>query len=253
MKTCLRRVKILWTLAGRQRRSRRDCKIALSELATIFAFTLFATPALAAPPLVTEDAGTLEPGACQLEIEQRNFRRGTERDVLPACNLLFNSEMQLGFLHARPDDAATEKRWLFQVKKTLWESEPAGLALGIALGTIRLKGNADRAAERDNYVTLPLTGTVDKTTWSLNAGGARNSAEGKWKRFLAAGVEHDLTDRVTLVGEVFGTRGEPTTAQVGGRYWIVSKKVQLTASVGQERNGGRDGRWTSLGIRFELE
>ncbi|MBL8518427.1 MAG: hypothetical protein JNM76_15810 [Betaproteobacteria bacterium] len=219
----------------------------------IFALALFATPVLAAPPLVTEDAGTLAPGACQLEIEQRNFRRSTERDVLPACNLLFNSEMQLGFLHARPDDSPTEKRWLFQVKKTLWESEPEGLALGIALGTIRLKGSAERAAERDNFVTVPLTGTVDKTTWSVNAGGTRNSAEGKWKRFLAAAIEHDLNDRVTLVGEVFGTKGEPTAAQIGGRYWIVNKKVQLTASIGQERNGGRDGRWTSFGIRFEME
>ncbi len=225
----------------------------MKSLFRVFALSIICVPAMAAPPLVTEDAGTLAPGACQLEIEQRNFRRSTERDVLPACNFLFNSEMQLGFLQARPDDAATEKRWLFQVKKTLWESEPEGLALGVALGTIRLRGNADRSAERDNYVTLPLTGTVDKTTWSLNAGGTRNSAEGKWKRFLAAAVEHDLTDRLTLVGEVFGTRGEPTTAQIGGRYWIVSKKVQLTASVGQERNGGREGRWTSLGIRFETE
>lgn len=225
----------------------------MKSLFQTFALSIICAPALAAPPLVTEDAGTLSPGACQLEIEQRNFRRSTERDVLPACNVLFNSEMQLGFMHARPDDAASERRWLFQVKKTLWESEPEGLALGVALGTIRLRGNADRPAERDNYVTLPFTGVVDKTTWSLNAGGARNSAEGKWKRFLAAAVEHDLTDRLTLVGEVFGTRGEPTTAQIGGRYWIVNKKVQLTASVGQERNGGSEGRWTSLGIRFELE
>lgn len=215
----------------------------------IFALACVVTPALAAPPLVTEDAGTLSPGACQLEFEQRTFRQKTERDVLPACNLLFNSEMQLGFLHARPDDAPTEKRWLFQVKKTLWESEPEGLALGIALGTIKLQGSS----ERDNYVTLPLSGTAGKTTWSLNLGGIRNSTEAKWQRFLAAALEHDLTDRITLVGEVFGTGGQPTTAQIGGRYWIVNKKVQLTASVGQERNGGREGRWTSLGIRLELE
>jgi len=206
-------------------------------------------PALAAPPLVTEDAGTLTPGACQVEFEQRNFRQRAERDVLPACNLLFNSEMQLGFLHARPDDAPNEKRWLLQVKKTIWESEPEGLALGIALGTIKLQGDS----RRDSYVTLPITGTAGKTTWSLNLGGVRNSTEGTWQRFLAAAVEHDITERITLVGEVFGIRGQPTTTQLGGRYWIVSKKVQLTASVGQERNGGRDGRWTSLGIRFEME
>lgn len=203
----------------------------------------------AAPPLVTEDAGTLATGACQVEFEQRTFNRSTERDVLPACNLLFNSEMQLGFLHARIDEAPSEKRWLFQVKKTLWESEKDGLALGIAAGTIKRTG----ASERENYVTLPLTGVVDSTTWSLNLGTLRNSEERKWKTTWAGAVEHDLTEKVTLVGEVFGARGEPSTAQAGLRYWLVAKKVQLTASVGKQRDSGSDGRWTSIGIRFETE
>ncbi len=208
-----------------------------------------ATFAHAAPPLVTEDAGTLAPGACQIEFEQRTFKRSTERDVLPACNLLFNSEMQLGFLHSRIDEAPSEKRWLFQVKKTLWESEKDGVALGIAAGTIKRNG----ASERENYVTLPLTGVVDSTTWSLNLGTLRNSEERKWKTTWAGAVEHDLTEKVTLVGEVFGTRGEPSTAQAGLRYWLVAKKLQLTASFGKQRDSGSDGRWTSIGIRFETE
>jgi hypothetical protein len=203
----------------------------------------------AAPPLVTEDAGTLAPGACQLEFEQRSFRKSTERDVLPSCNLLFNTEIQLAYLHRRIDEAASEKRWLLQVKKTLWESEKDGLALGLAVGTIKRSG----AAERQDYLTLPLTGTVDSTTWSLNLGTLRNSEERKWKATWAGAVEHDLTEKLTLVGEVFGARGESATTQTGLRYWVVAKKVQLTASLGQQRDAGRDGRWTSIGIRFETE
>ena len=208
-----------------------------------------ATAAHAAPPLVTEDAGTLASGACQVEFEQRTFKKSTERDVLPACNFLFNSEMQLGFLHTRMDEAPSEKRWLFQAKKTLWESEKDGLAFGIAAGTIKRNG----ASERENYVTLPLTGVVDSTTWSLNLGTLRNSEERKWKTTWAGAVEHDLNEKVTLVGEVFGARGESATAQAGLRYWLVAKKVQLTASVGKQRDSGSDGRWTSIGIRFETE
>lgn len=235
------------TLENMNATNRPFLELLTPAMTAVVLFT--ATVAHAAPPLVTEDAGTLAPGACQIEFEQRTFKKSTERDVLPACNLLFNSEMQLGFLHTRIDEAPSEKRWLFQAKKTLWESEKDGLALGIAAGTIKRNG----ASERENYITMPLTGVVDSTTWSLNLGTLRNSEERKWKATWAGAVEHDLTEKVTLVGEIFGARGESATAQAGLRYWLVAKKIQLTASVGKQRDSGSDGRWTSIGIRFETE
>ena len=205
--------------------------------------------ASAAPPLVTEDAGTLAKGQCQLEFENRRFRSVNEQDLLPACNFFLDMELQLGFLRASPDGAATEKRWLLQAKKTLVEWEKEGIALGLAVGTIKRQGQS----ERENYATLPLTGTHEQTTWSLNLGGVRNNQEGRWKRFTAAAVEQEINDRWTLVGEMFKTQDEATTLQGGFRYWIVSKKIQLTGSVGQQRGLGNEGRWTSLGIRFETE
>lgn len=215
----------------------------------LFALATAAQVSLAAPPLVTEDAGTLAKGQCQLEFENRRFRSTNEQDLLPACNLFLDMELQLGFLRASPDGAASEKRWLLQAKKTLVEWEKQGIALGIALGTIKRQGQS----ERENYATLPLTGTHEQTTWSLNLGGVRNNQEGRWKRFTAAAVEQEINDRWTLVGEVFKTQDEASSLQGGFRYWIVSKKVQLTGSVGQQRGQGNDGRWTSLGIRFETE
>lgn len=203
----------------------------------------------AAPPLVTEDAGTLAKGQCQLEFENRRFRSSDEKDLLPACNLFWDTELQLGFLHARVDGGPSERRWLIQAKKTLIEWPGQDIALGLAVGNIKRQD----LSEREHYATLPLTGTIDKTTWSLNLGGVRNSTEGRWKRFTAAAFEQEIGERFTLVGEVFKTQDEATTVQGGFRYWIVNKKVQLTGSVGKQRGLGNEGRWTSLGLRFETE
>ena len=67
----------------------------------------------------------------------------------------------------------------------------------------------------------------------------------------AIAAEHEANDRSTIVGEVFGQRGVPATAQLGMRWWAVPKHVQFTTSLGAQRGAGRDGRWLSFGVRFE--
>ncbi len=57
---------------------------------------------LASPPLVTDDASTLDPGACQIEFESRRFKRLTEIDVVPACNLFADTELAIGGCARKP-------------------------------------------------------------------------------------------------------------------------------------------------------
>ena len=74
----------------------------LSSVA-VLAISTIAPAAWCAPPLATGDASTLAPGMCQLEIEQRQFSHRIERDILPACNFVFDAEIGIG--HLRGDSA----------------------------------------------------------------------------------------------------------------------------------------------------
>lgn len=89
----------------------------------------------------------------------------------------------------------------------------------------------------------------------LNLGNVsdREAAPGTRRNRFSWGIaaETEASGRWTIVGELYGQRGLPETAQVGLRWWAVPKYVQFITSVGAQRGQGRDGRWLGLGIRFE--
>ena len=107
----------------------------ISSVAVLSIFTIAST-AWCAPPLATDDASTLAPGMCQLEIEHRQFRNRTERDIAPACNFLFDAEIGVGHLHVAPKDGPHADSVVYQFKKVFapavdtarrsdWSARPA--------------------------------------------------------------------------------------------------------------------------------
>lgn len=94
-------------------------------------------------------------------------------------------------------------------------------------GTTKLHANIGGVADRE---AEPGT-CQNRLTWALAA-------------------EHEANARWTIVGEVFGQRGKPETAQIGLRWWGLPKYIQFTSSFAAQRGAGWDGRWVSFGIRF---
>ena len=214
---------------------------------------VIASPTWCAPPLVTDDAGTLAPGACQFETEHRQFRNRIEQDIVPVCNLWFDTEVGIGYQRIAPDGAPRADSIVYQFKKVLTTSGETGWAFGINAATVRASGR--QSGTRQNIFNALVSRQFSANALHLNAGfvSNREAETGTHKNRLSWGIaaEHEATDRWTFVGEVFGQRYIPATVQVGLRFWALPKYMQLTSSLGALRGKGGDGRWVSFGVRFE--
>lgn len=220
-------------------------------------FAAFASPTWCAPPLATDDASTLTPGACQLEIEQRRFRNRVERDIASACNILFDAEIGIGHQRIALDGVPRADSIAYQFKKVLVPAEENGWAVGIAVATVRTVNEkpGGHSGTRHNILNAIASRQFGATALHVNVGtiSDHQSAPGSRKNRLswAIATEHEASARWTVAGDVFGQRGVPATAQLGLRWWVLPKYMQFTTSFGAQRGEGRDGRWVSLGVRFE--
>lgn len=208
-----------------------------------------------APPLNTDDASTLQPGTCQLEIEQRRFGNRVERDVVPACNLWFDTEIGVGHQRVSPAGAGRTDSIVVQAKKVLGVTEQGDWSVGVGAATVRAMNSTEQSGIRQNYVNAILTRQVGATALHANLGVVFDREADvdprRSRQTWAIAVEHEATSRWTVVAELFGQRGVPQSAQFGLRWWAIPKYVQLTTSLGSQRSMGSDGRWMSVGIRFE--
>lgn len=209
--------------------------------------------ALAGPPLITDDAATLDSGTCQFEVEHRRYRGRTESDALPACNLFADTEVSLGWLRVATDGAPRGNSLALQAKRVLVPADEERWGVGISLGNVRAAGR--ESGMRQASLTGLFTRLWGAHAVHLNVGAVRDheAPEGTRRRRATwgAAVEGGVSDRLTLVAEVFGHQGIPAAAQAGLRWWVVPRHVQLTTSLGVQRGLGSEGRWASLAVRFE--
>lgn len=175
---------------------------------------------LAAPPLATDDASTMEPGACQVETERRRFNRRTELDIVPACNIISDTELSIAKLRVVAEGAPAIDSVMYSIKKVLIAGDEAGWSAGFNAAIIRATGKA--SGTRQNSVTAIFTRPLDAngdTMMHVNVGwvndreadsGARRN-RGAW----AGAVESNVSARWTVVAEAFGQQGQPQAAQLG--------------------------------------
>ena len=133
-------------------------------------FTTFASPTWCAPPLATDDASTLTPGACQFEIEQRRFRNRIERDVASACNFLFDAEIGIGHQRITLDGVPRADSVVYQFKKVLVPAEENGWAVGIAAATVRTVNEkpGDHSGTRQNILNAVASRQFGVTALHVN-------------------------------------------------------------------------------------
>lgn len=174
---------------------------------------------------------------------------------MPTCNFLFDAEIGVGHLHVAPKDGPRADSVVYQFKKVFAPADANEWAIGINGATVRAVNTREQSGTQQHYLNVLLSWQFGATLLHANIGGVadRQAVPGTRRNRLtcALAAEHEATPRWTLLGEVFGQRGKPETAQIGLRWWAIPKYIQLTSSLGSLRGAGRDGRWVSFGIRFE--
>jgi hypothetical protein len=217
-----------------------------------------ACPALAARPLVTDDARVVDPGACQFETWTRIGDAGTEYWALPACSAVGNLELTAG-VGLLPDHlGAGPSRSVVQLQaKTLFRTLETGrVAFGLAAGgLLRAQDALDEDLDADllgevyAYAPVSLTLRAERAWLHLNAG-VRHRGGGTGTLMLwGAGGEVVVAGPVTAVAEAYGDAPGPAFMQAGLRITLVPDRLQVDTTYGRSVPDGHSDDWATVGLR----
>ncbi len=213
----------------------------------------FANPAWAARPFVTDDARLTTAGSCQLESWVRVYPHSREIWALPACNPGGNFEVTAGGGRAHYDQQASSSDFVLQFKTLFKPLESNTWGIGLAAGTVRHpEVNPGPNLLGNSYVYAPMSYSLfdDGVVLHANLGWLRDRASGRSNSTWGMGGEFKLSERLLAIAESFGDDRVKPYWQLGARYAIVPDRVQVDATVGQQLNGPREGRWISFGLRL---
>lgn len=210
-------------------------------------------PALAARPMVTDDARVVDAKACQVESWQRMQREGAPSFwVVPACSPVEGLELSAGGARQSDDGRAHLADGLVQGKWLLRSLRPNdwGLALTLGRADDRLPALARHA--HSHYLNLPLSYSVqdDALVLHLNLGWRHTLGAGRQATTWGLGSELQLRPGMQLIAETYGESGSRAFMHGGLRYWVVPERVQLDATYGTQARWGSSQRWVSIGLRL---
>lgn len=211
-----------------------------------------AAPIQAARPLITDDARTVDPYACQVEAWVKQRSDGHEVWAVPACNPLGWFEFALGG-GRDSQDGQHSSDYQMQFKTLFQRMEPGGWGVGLAVGKVaHPSAIPGQNGLGNHYFYLPLSLALadDKLFVHLNLGAVRDRDTRTTRRTWGLGAEAELNARWVLIAEMFGDHVDPGNWQAGARYWAIPGKLQFDATYGRQRQAGPDGRWISVGIRW---
>lgn len=218
---------------------------------------LAALPAFAGRPLSTEDAATLDDKACQLESwVDRTRGNVTDLSVVPAC-AYFNTEFQLGAVRTRAEGRTFTSATFFQAKHAFKSVDDGKWGVGLVVGLARELKREEKNDWGDPYLIVPFSvglGEDKDTRWLFHAniGTTRVRDEGRYLTLWGFAFEKPVTEKLTVVGEVFGENARNPFVRFGGRYTLFDKlDVDLTYVT---RSGGvKEDRYFSVGFHLETD
>lgn len=199
-------------------------------------------------PLDTEDATILDEGWCQLESWVFGSRSTTRYWLVPACSPFGNLELQLGYAREQPDDAPGHNDYLLQAKTLLKPLEPNEWGFGLSASAVRAGGGEDRTWGYTALFIASRSLADDRVRLHGNAGALYTQRTRRTSGLWGLAGEFDVTERVTVLGEVVGVSGEGRLAQVGGRVWLVPERVSLDGTVGRSDFSGSTETIFTFGI-----
>ena len=208
--------------------------------------------ALAARPMVTDDARIAEAKACQVETWIMGDRNVTEAWALPACNPTGNLELAFGGARTFAHGTSRFTGNAVQAKTLLHALGDGPWGLGFTLGTVRRPARASANGwPGDTYFYVPLSAMVlpgERWVAHFNLGATRQRDTATTVGTWAFGNEVRLDDHLTFIPEVYRSEPGRPFFQLGLRYGIAQGRVQLTGSIGDRVHGSAEGRWFSLGV-----
>jgi hypothetical protein len=166
-------------------------------------------------PLTTEDAGVLEPGACEFEPAFTRIRSAGESERATvaqlACGLAGSVQLHADVLRTasggeRSTDIGLGGKWALKV------GQDGAPSWTLAFGTTLSKAAAGKREARDSFANLVASGQAAAApawTWHANLGMLRESDA--QRRLLTWGVaaERAMGGGVDLAAELYGNnRGE---------------------------------------------
>jgi hypothetical protein len=225
--------------------ARRD-RFARALLAVALAAS--AVTAYAGRPLDTEDAEIIEEGRCQLESWTFQSDSTKRYWLVPACNPFGNLELQLGLAREHPDGAPRHDDYALQAKRLLKPLEENGWGIGLVGSAGRFGGGDERTWAYSALAAVSRSPAEGRVRLHGNAGAVYVYRTRHLGGLWALAGELDVTERVTLVGEVLGVAGEGRLGQLGARLWIVPDRVQIDGTIGRTDVSGRTESFFTLGI-----
>ena len=211
---------------------------------------LFAPATFAARPLTTEDAAVLDDKACQVESWIDRSRDATIGWLVPACNFGLGIEWQAGFSReweggARMPESYFQAKGLFKDmdKESPW-------AVGWVAGFTRHLDNATYRGWDNPYVLIPVSITLGDFTAHVQPGWARDRETSRDLAVWGVAMEHATTERLTLLGEVFGQNSEKPFLRAGFRWSAIKDHLEFDLTYVTRPGGTREERLVSLGLAW---
>jgi hypothetical protein len=220
------------------------------RLLSTFALLAVTLPALAARPMITDDARITDPYACQVETWFQRFRDATDWWALPACNPGGNFEVTAGGAHAHADGGTQSSAFLIQGKTLFKPLETDGWGIGLAAGYATKPGGGSSSGAPYAYIPFSLSFAEDRFVVHSNLGAIRLRETGVTRFTWGIGGEFAVTERIYAIAESFGQDKGGGFYQGGARIWLVPGHVQVDATVGSSYHDSRADRWFSLGLRL---
>jgi hypothetical protein len=201
-------------------------------------------------PLSTEDAATLEDKACQVEAWIDRSRVDTRAWAVPACNFGWGIEWQAGFARARLDGESAFSESYLQGKKVLVEPTEGGAGFGIVAGLARFVRRETHRGYEDPYAIVPVTWTpTAATAMHFNLGWTRDRDAKSDSMLWGVAGEHNITQRITLVAETFGTDRDRPFGRIGARV-NAAKGLDFDFTVVGRSGGSSADRYLSIGLTW---
>lgn len=211
-----------------------------------------ALPALAGRPLATEDADTLDAGACEWEsFAARETARGTPATrgwaTQVGCGVGHQAQLALAYSESRSDGVKVPA-WTLGGKLGLVPrgDDATGLTLAWALGAEKAPGGSLK--HETSLLNLVATRAVaDDVLVHLNLGWTRSTSSKRNTTLWNAAVEGAVGGGVDLMAELYGDdRAKPWIGT--GVRWTATKDFSVNASYAVQTESVRVKLWT-LGFK----
>ena len=224
-----------------------------TSLLPVFFFLAGAGSAGAAEPFVTDDARIIERGTCKIEVGQRGQSQGRDVWLLPACNLIFDMELEFAHVRSWRDDEPRDSSRAVQAKGLWREIERDGYGLGWFVNTgFKRHPGPGESRVREHGAALLTTYPViaDRLTLHANVGARYNRDDRRGE--LTAGIlaEVEIDKRFAVLAEVYDTSRSHIGWQAGVRFSIVPDHLDLSITRGGDDAAFRGRRYWAVSVEI---